>query len=437
LPLMNATGYWDAADYGSTPWFNSGLREDVPIEKNDSDILRGLARKVAEIAERPEQSEKRDLWYKHNSLEPVRPLVICDAENGWNEVITPDMLQCSNRLAKHWEMVLRKEIFWGDILKDDKRVEKRFDINYTFTESDWGIDIEFRQNREGGSYIWSPGLKEHSDLDKLKYPEITVDYETTDRTVDMAREIFGDILEIRLLGKWWWGTGLTYDLVTLRGMEQVMMDMVTDPGFVHAVLEILKEGILSKIDFLEKEGLLSLNNDLYLPPGGFGYTHELPADGFNGHVTCMDLWGYSESQETVGVSPDMFQEFVFPCQHEIQNRFGLNSFGCCEPLHGRWHVIKDLPRLRKVTVSPWAGRHLMADYLGDSYCYCWKPNPAYLAVPEIDQEKIRQKMRETFRITKDCCVEVLMQDNHTIGGNPDNIISWTRIAREEAERVVS
>jgi hypothetical protein len=26
-----------------------------------------------------------------------------------------------------------------------------------------------------------------------------------------------------------------------------------------------------------------------------------------------------------------------------------------------------------------------------------------------------------------------MKDNHTIGGNPQNVIDWCRIAREEAE----
>jgi hypothetical protein len=30
-----------------------------------------------------------------------------------------------------------------------------------------------------------------------------------------------------------------------------------------------------------------------------------------------------------------------------------------------------------------------------------------------------------------------MKDNHTIGGNPENVIAWCRIAKEEAERVAS
>jgi hypothetical protein len=31
-------------------------------------------------------------------------------------------------------------------------------------------------------------------------------------------------------------------------------------------------------------------------------------------------------------------------------------------------------------------------------------------------------------------VEAIMKDNHTIGNNPQNVIRWCRIAREEAER---
>jgi hypothetical protein len=66
-----------------------------------------------------------------------------------------------------------------------------------------------------------------------------------------------------------------------------------------------------------------------------------------------------------------------------------------------------------------------------------KPSPSDLAVPRIDEEHIRKKLREALEITKDCCVEVIMKDNHTIGGNLENVIAWCRIAKEEAERVAS
>ena len=50
------------------------------------------------------------------------------------------------------------------------------------------------------------------------------------------------------------------------------------------------------------------------------------------HVRTMDMWGFTESQETVRVSPKMVGEFVFPYQRPLQERFGLNCYGCCEPL---------------------------------------------------------------------------------------------------------
>ena len=84
------------------------------------------------------------------------------------------------------------------------------------------------------------------------------------------------------------------------------------------------------------------------------------------------------------MSPAMYEEFIFPYEKPIMERFGLNCYGCCEPLHGRWHVVRQHPHLRRVSCSPWANVDKMADYLGDKYIFSLKPNPAALAVPAID-----------------------------------------------------
>jgi len=435
MPLMNYTGLWTAGDYGSTPLFNAGTKIDVYVGEDDKKILRNLASKVLEISNFPEQFEKRRLWFEHNSLKKTRPLIICDPENGWNEIITESQLMCKSEIAKRWEIVLRKEIFWGEELCDDKPIEKNFDIGYTFRETTWGIDLKFRGGIDGGSYVWEPLLKNYKDFDRLIFPSIEVDFDTTTNIQNLAKEIFDEILKVRLIGKWWWSTGLTYELVLLRGIEQIMLDMLDAPKFVHGLMEFLQEGTINRIKFLMENNLFSLNNDSYLSPGGFGYTDELPQKNSSELVRTTDLWGYSESQETIGISPEMFEEFIFPYQKRVQSLFGLNSYGCCEPLDKRWHIIKDLPRLRKVSVSPWAKVKTMAENLQDNYCYCFKPNPAHLAVSEINKDMIRKNLREVFDITKNCRVEVLMQDNHTIGKNPDNVINWVKIAKEEAERL--
>ena len=149
----------------------------------------------------------------------------------------------------------------------------------------------------------------------------------------------------------------------------------------------------------------------------------------------MDLWGFAESQETVGVSPEMFAEFVFPYQLPILERFGLNCYGCCEPIERRWPIVETIPRLRRICVPPASNKEMMAELLGDRYVFSMKPNPVDLAMPTFDEEHIRAELRQALDVTRDCCVELVMKDNHTLCNEPQRAVRWARIAREEAENV--
>ncbi len=432
--MINATGLWSVSDYGSTPKFNAGEKGQVFVSKKDKDILKKLAFKVREIAEQPIEGEKRKLWISHDMLESKRPVVFCDPENGWNEIITENMIKCSGELARKWEMVLRKEIFWASRIKDDKVVEPYFDIGYTYAENNWGVNIKI-YGGGGGSYVWNGVIKSIEDINKIKYSIIKIDHETTKKTLEAANEVFDRILEVRLVGKWWWSLGLTIDMALLRGLENIMWDMVDNQELLYKLMEILRDGTLKKLEYLEKNNLLSLNNDKYVGSGGFGYTDELPISNFNGKtVRLKDTWGFAESQETVGVSSEMFEKFVFKYQMPILKKFGLNCYGCCEPLEKRWHIIKKIPNLRRVSVSPWANLEKMAEYLEDKYIFSVKPSPTDLAVPEIDKDHIKKKISNILKMTKGCIVEIIMKDNHSLGNNPENMINWVKIVRNEIEK---
>ena len=45
------------------------------FSQTDRDLLRGLAGKLAEIADLPIQEERKELWQKSNDLEPIRPMI--------------------------------------------------------------------------------------------------------------------------------------------------------------------------------------------------------------------------------------------------------------------------------------------------------------------------------------------------------------------------
>ena len=92
---------------------------ETTFESTERATLRRLAAEVAELAAHPREAESA-LWYRHNDLVPTRPLVVCDPENGWNEILPQAELECRAEQARFWEMALRREIFWGTQLLDDR-----------------------------------------------------------------------------------------------------------------------------------------------------------------------------------------------------------------------------------------------------------------------------------------------------------------------------
>lgn len=415
----------------------TGLKlQDLDISADERGVLRTLADKVAAIAASDEMDLRRELWRRHNQLEQTRPLILCDPENGWNEIITEAQLQCRGALARRWEMELRKEIFWGEEMGDDKPVEPYFDVPYTVSPDDWGLAAEIHQTHFDGAKNWESAIKDYNkDLKRLHAPQFEINWEVADGTFHLAQELFGDVLQVRRKGTWWWSMGMSVRAMFFRHIDQMYLDMIDSPDELKELFSIISNGLMAKLDYLEQNGLLSLNNDgTYVGSGGFGFTNELPRSDFMGKVRCQDMWGFCESQETLGISPAMYEEFIFPYEKPLLERFGLNCYGCCEPLDLRWHIVKQHPNLRRISCSAWANLQKMADYLRGDYVLSMKPLPTALATPTFDAETARQELRKAFAITQGCHVECIMKDNHTLGHRPENVVEWCRVAQEEARK---
>jgi hypothetical protein len=161
-----------------------------------------------------------------------------------------------------------------------------------------------------------------------------------------------------------------------------------------------------------------------------GYTDELKPVDASASVRLSDMWGFGESQETVGVSPSMFAEFVLPYQIPLLDRFGLNCYGCCEPVEKRIDHILKVPRLRRVSVSPWADQEAMARKLGGKCVFSRKPHPGLISA-SFDEGRIREDIRSTLRVAGHGPLEIIMKDVHTVQGKAERISGWVRIALDE------
>jgi hypothetical protein len=411
------------------------------ILASDIDILRKLATRIRDIAHSDENLSRKQRWLRHNALQAGEPMILAEVgglqANG--ELPTVALMQCQEKWARDLELGFRNTLYSFEAVKDDWVVEPSINCNWLVNGGWYGVHSEKHSGSHDGvmgSYVWEPPLKNlQDDLKKLKPRQFSVDREGTLAWKAHLEKHLGDILPVRIRGGFWWTMGMTATAIDLVGLEQLMFLMVDDPDGLHSLMQFLRDDANSFIDWLEKEKLFSLNNENdYIGSGSLGYSNQLPQKGMNGHPRAADLWCLSESQETVGVGPEMFGEFIFPYQKSVIERFGLSYYGCCEPVHNRWHIVQGLSNLRKVSVSPWCDEAFMARALADKYVYCRKPNPALVSTDHFDEKTIREDLRKTINETRKqgCILEIVMKDVHTVHRQPERLARWVELAQEAA-----
>src|SRR5512139_939378 len=100
-------------------------------------------------------------------------------------------MECRGALARRWEMNLRKEVFWGEEMGDDKPVEPFFDVPYTVSPDDWGLAPVYHKTEAAGSYVWDPPIRDYAtDLAKLHAPTFEIDEAISKATLDIAKDVF-------------------------------------------------------------------------------------------------------------------------------------------------------------------------------------------------------------------------------------------------------
>ncbi len=412
------------------------LPPELDFDAGDRSVLREIAAEVADLLRRPIELEKRDHWCRLNKLQHVRPIVYASPENAWNEILPQASLRCRDSVARGWEMRLRQQTYYGREMGDDYALIPYFGLDNVHEAPDWGLAEQRVGDTANAAFTWIPPITCAADVAKLHPPIMRVDFDATKHLASLAQQIFGDLLPVRVVSRWPGSVGLTRTLVDLRGMEQVMLDMVDAPEMLHHLLAVLRDGTAALLDALEARQLLDLNNDGgYVGSGAQGWTDELPAPDYTGVARLCDQWGFADNQETVGISPRMFERFIVSYVAPLMERFGLNCYGCCEPLEKRWNVVRQLPRLRRISVPPASNREKMASLLEDRYIFSLKPNPTDLAMTTFDEKRVRREIQHDLELTKDCCLEVVMKDTHTIRNDPGRLLRWVRIVREEIDAV--
>jgi len=414
----------------------------MAISEKDRSILRGLAERVAEIAALPIHKQTADEWRRLNALGKGRPLVWIN-EIPWHEMNVDDELTraCSDDFCWGIEWTLRTTIYQWEHMRGDMVVEPVFYSPLAISDSGFGIEEEgelIRQSETSGVYShgFRGQINEESDIAKIQDPVLTHDADQSERTYQTLVDLFGDILPIRKRGivhQWFspWD-----ELIRWWDVEEALTDMVCRPELVHMAMDRLVNAYLSRLRQWHELNVLSLTEGNYrVGSGGLGYTDELPKPGFDpDHVRPVDQWGCATAQIFSSVSPRMHEEFALQYERRWLANFGLTYYGCCEPLHDKLDILKSVPNLRKISMSPWADVDRYVARVAGKYVFSHKPSPAVFAVDLYNSQQARANLVSVLERTNGCSVEVIMKDVSTVRGEPQRLWQWADMAMDVAGR---
>ncbi|MFN2233485.1 MAG: hypothetical protein ACK2U1_04600 [Anaerolineales bacterium] len=416
------------------------MSNEFTLPNQERAYLRELAKRQAEYAALPIMQTRKQMWYALNDAHPgARPPVIIETWTFDRDFMPENIFQCRSALGRQIETQLLRNLRNHELIDDDKVMPDTFNISWFIEEDEFGVPIDVEtikdaQDIETGFRFKHPIKDLASDLSMLKPTSLRVDRQRTVAYQDFLEDLFGDFLAVCIQTGCHISTMLTNRVIELMGMQNYFMAIYDQPDVVHQLMGYLRDNALRRMHWMEAEGLLRLNNGNQDSFGSsYNFTKNLPGSDYDGATARLsDLWGCSNSQETVGISPKMFREFCFPYYCDVCEPWGLIYYGCCEPAHPFWSEISRLPHLKKVSISRWCDQRFMGEALqGTEIVYSRKPDPNFLSVDaQLDDQAWAAHIRETIQATPGVFVEFIIRDVYTLHGNIENARNAVSIARQ-------
>jgi hypothetical protein len=351
-------------------------------------------------------------------------------------------LRSRNAWARGLEKELRSTIYQWKHMPGDMVVNPWIECPLAIHSTDFGIveDVDIVRTDQANEIVsrhFHVQIKEPEDIEKIQMPRVTHLAKTTAVVHETMTELFRGIIPVRKVGQTHiWFTPWDY-LIRWWGIEEAMVDMIARPDMVHAAYERMVRAWMVELDQFVEQNLLSLDcANVRIGSGGYGYTSALPGPGHvPGAVTPRDMWGCSNAQILGSVSPEMHWEFAVEHDLPWMRRWGLNYYGCCEALDRKVEILRRIPNLRKVSVSPWNDHRKILAGIGADYVASVKPNPAIFLDSEWDEGAARAALTGVLDLAaaEGVAVELIMKDISTVQRRPERLWAWARMAVEVAE----
>lgn len=411
------------------------------ISEKDRQILRDLAKKQYEMSQGEKMDALRREWVAHNDCQSSRPMVVVELGTFAQDVIPP-LLRCEGEEAREIEWQLLSNMANHELFEDDSVVRDYFPVNVpTFWRPfDIDIKVDHAKNPESVGHHFVEVIHDlEEDFHLLKPSAFGMDMERYQEEQEFYGELFDGVLPVKMAGHGLYAVP-TQNIVHIMSMENMMFSMYDYPGEFKEMMDMLADDYLRYFRFLEENRLiLPTVADGGLGQGTYCYTAKLPGwDEFEKRpFGSRDVWGFLDSQETAGISPEMYEEFIFPYYKKIGDQYGRLSYGCCEAVDPIWErCLSKLDNLHRVSISPWCNEEYMGEQLrGKDIIYHRKPSPNFLGVGSVlDEDGLRAHIDKTLAAAKGCTVEFTQRDVYQINSTYEKVRRYVQIIREECEK---
>jgi hypothetical protein len=415
-----------------------GKETDNTIENHDRMILRELALRYAELCGSERNRAALGRWRDLNNMRAKRPLVFSNTFQLALDIEPhlPEQL-IENEPLRAVERWFQRAL-WNATLGDDRYFDPWFTVRATLLQPEgvWGIKPRLVQDETSRGWRHLPAVTKMEDLDALKAtPHRVLDPDPP--LARMLEEIFGDILPVhrnRVSIYHIWDGVIGPAAGALFGLEELLLAFYEQPEMVHRFMAFASGNIIRNFKECEAAGDWSTADYWYYNTPPHCDALPEPRAGVYG-APMKDLVGFCHSQECEAVSPAMFEEFLLNYQRPILELFGRVSYGCCDTLDHKLDALSQIRNLSKITVGPLADPSRYPARFGKRAVISWRPNPSLMARDCFSEEAQRRQIREGFEALRGCQVEVHLHDLMTVRNDVSRIFKWTKIAREEAERM--
>ena len=300
--------------------------DEIDLEADEKENLRGLGREIAAIAADPVNAERAELWRRLNDLDPGPPHGLdqrdplarderrrrADARARATLGARPGDASSAARSTSGGTC----RATWSSATSSPARWPSTAPTSASSRTWTWRGPT---RRTTIVSRHFNIQIRDLADLEKIRMPVVTHDRRGHRVRFRGHVRLFDGILPVRKVGQTHiWFTPWDY-LIRWWGIEEAMIDLVERPDLVHAAVERMVDAWMTELDQFEALNLLSLDCDnTRIGSGGYGYTCDLPGGELrsraaSGRTTC----GAARTRRS---SPRSRRRCTgsSPCEHDLR-----------------------------------------------------------------------------------------------------------------------